>query len=246
MKREGDRESLERNNGGMMKEEETGWRGEEKIGKVWEKGVKRGEWQERMTGDSENANTRGGTEGNGHCKKSNVNKFDNVGVECTVFENGQEAFDFKPTNREWRIRQCLRFNLPGPLHLPERIPSRHACQELANPKQVDHIVGDCNCLYRAISLEVCGTQNEHEAVRELIIDTMIRNEKSFSKYVGGDLGNYLSQHTLRTRSWGSDVEIFAAATLLLITIVFTPTSPDCRKWVSHPPLFSIQGVLLSD
>ena len=147
MKREGDRESLERNNGNMMKEEETGWRGEEKIGKVWGKGVKRGEWQERMTGDSENANIRGGTEGNGHCKKRKVNKFDNVDVECTVFVNGQEAFDFKLTNREWRIRQCLMFNLPGPLHLPERIPSRHACQELANPKQVDHIVGDGNCLY---------------------------------------------------------------------------------------------------
>ena len=140
MKREGDRESLEQNNGDMMKEEERGWRGEEKIGKVWGKGVKRGEWQERMTGDSENANTRGGTEGNGHCKKRKVNKLDNLDVECTVFENGQKAFDFKPTNREWRIRQCLRFNLPGPLHLPERIPSRHACQELANPKQVDHIV----------------------------------------------------------------------------------------------------------
>ena len=100
--------------------------------------MKRGEWQKRMTGDSENANTRGGTEGNGHCKKRKVNKFDNVDVECIVFENGQEAFDFKPTNREWRIQQCLSFNLPGPLHLPERIPSRHACQELANPKQVNH------------------------------------------------------------------------------------------------------------
>ena len=91
MKRDGDRESLERNNGDMMKEEQTGWRGEEKIGKVWEKGVKRVEWQERMTGHSENANTIGGTEGNGHCKKRKVNKFDNVDVECTVFENGQEA-----------------------------------------------------------------------------------------------------------------------------------------------------------
>ena len=62
-----------------------------------------------------------------------MGKFDNVDVECTVFENGQEAFDSKPTNREWRIRQCLSFNLPGLLHLPERIPSRHACQELYEP-----------------------------------------------------------------------------------------------------------------
>ena len=226
-KREGDRESLERNNGDMMKEEETGWRGEEKIGKVWEKGVKRGEWQERMTGDSENANTRGGTEGNGHCKKRKVNKFDNVDVECTVFENGQEAFDFKPTNREWRFRQCLRFNLQGPLHLPEGIPSHHACQELAKPKQIDHIVGDGNCLYRAISLEVYGTQNEHEAVRELIIDTMIRNEKSFLKYVGGDLGNYLSQHTLRPDLGG-------------LTLKFLPQQHCCRQQLFlHRPLLIV-------
>ena len=247
MKRVGQNQSLEGNNGDMT-EEETGGRGEEKFGKVLKEGVKRGEWLERkMTGDRENANTRGRNEGNGNSKKRKVNNFDNVAVECTGFENRQEAFDFKPTNQEWRIRQCSRFNLPGPLHLPERVPSRHACQELANPKQVDHIVGDGNCLYRAISLEVCDTQNEHEAVRELIVDTIIRNEKSFSKYVGGDLGNYLSQHTLRPRSWGSDVEIFAAATLLQTTIVvFTQISPDCRKWLSHPPLFSIPGVLPSD
>ena len=147
-----------------------------------------------------------------------------------MFENGQEAFDFKPTNSDWRIQQCLRFNLPGSLHLPERIPSHHACQELANPKQVDHIVGDGNCLYRTISLVVCGSQNEHEAVRELIIDTMIRNEKSFLKYVGGDLGNYLSQHTLRPRFWESDVEIFAAGTLLQTTIVVFYTD---LSWLSE-------------
>ena len=88
---------------------ERGGNGVERRGEDWKsmgKRVKRGEWQERMTGDGENADTRGGTEGNWHCKKRKVNKFDNVDVECTVFENGQKAFDFKPTNREWRIRQC--------------------------------------------------------------------------------------------------------------------------------------------
>ena len=155
--------------------------------------MKRGEWQERMTGDSENADTRGGSEGNVHCKKRKVNKFNNVDVECTVFENGQKAFDFKPTNREWRIRQRLSSTCRTPFICQRGFQAVMLARSLRNPKQVDHIVGDGNCFYRAISLEVCGTQNEHEAVRELIIDTMIRNEKSFSKYVG-DLGNYLSQH----------------------------------------------------
>ena len=119
---------------------------------------------------------------------------------------------------------AFKFNLPGPLHLPERIPSRHACQELANPKQVDHIVGDGNCFYRAISLEVCGTQNEHEAVRELIIDTMIRNEKSFSKYVG-DLGNYIP----------SDPDLGG------LTLTFLPQQHCCRQQLLflHRPLLIV-------
>ena len=92
---------------------------------------------------------------NRNSKKRKFNFFDNVDVECTVFENDHEAFDFKLTNQEMRIRQCSKFNLPGPLHLPERVPCHNACQqELTNPKQVDPIVGDGNFLYLAISLEV--------------------------------------------------------------------------------------------
>ena len=60
------------------------------------------------------------------------------------------------------------------------------------------------------------------------------------------LGATLGITSRNIPSWGSDFEIFAAATLLQTIVVFTPTSPDCRKWLSHPPLFSIPGVLPSN
>ena len=146
---------------------------------------------------------------------------------------------FHPTNVEWRVRQCARLGLSGPLFLPERCPT----QDLGVPSELNHIVGDGNCLYRAISLDLCGSQAQHIVVREKIIDIMCRNHQAFSAYVDGDVGDYLAHNTLRSRSWGSDVEIFAAATLLQTTIVvYTATSECSRRWLPHPPLFPINGV----
>ena len=146
---------------------------------------------------------------------------------------------FHPTNVEWRVRQCARLGLSGPLFLPERCPT----QDLGVPSELNHIVGDGNCLYRAISLDLCGSQAQHMVVREKIIDIMCRNHQAFSAYVDGDVGDYLAHNTLRPRSWGSDVEIFAAATLLQTTIVvYTATSECSRRWLPHPPLFPINGV----
>ncbi|KAL8578398.1 hypothetical protein ACOMHN_014897 [Nucella lapillus] len=84
---------------------------------------------------------------------------------------------------------------------------------------------------------------QHMVVREKIIDIMCRNHQAFSAYVDGDIGDYLAHNTIRPRSWGSDAEIFAAATLLQTTIVvYTATSKYSRTWLPHPPLFPINGV----
>ena len=43
---------------------------------------------------------------------------------------------------------------------------------------------------------------------------MIENQETFAGYVVGGLGSYLTEHTMQAKAWGSDMEIFAAATLL--------------------------------
>ncbi|KAL8587726.1 hypothetical protein ACOMHN_020944 [Nucella lapillus] len=72
---------------------------------------------------------------------------------------------------------------------------------------------------------------------------MLENQETFARYVGGDLETYLMENTLQTRAWGSDVEIFAAATLLQTTVVvYTAITPFSRKWLSHAPLCRIPDV----
>ena len=76
----------------------------------------------------------------------------------------------------------------------------------------------------------------------MCVDFMLDNQDSFAGYVG-DLGRYLLQNTMRERSWGSGVEIFAAATLHQTTVVvYTAAMPFSRKWLPHRPLFRISDV----
>ncbi|KAL8564565.1 hypothetical protein ACOMHN_003323 [Nucella lapillus] len=92
---------------------------------------------------------------------------------------------------------------------------------LGIPNSVDTIVGDSNCLCPALSLEITGTQAHHEQVREIIVDFMIKNLRPFSAYLGCDLQEYLVEggSPLQPKTWGTDVEVLAAATLLQTPVV---------------------------
>eukprot|EP00745_Piridium_sociabile_P024945 TRINITY_DN39506_c0_g2_i1.p2 TRINITY_DN39506_c0_g2~~TRINITY_DN39506_c0_g2_i1.p2 ORF type:complete len:156 (-),score=19.50 TRINITY_DN39506_c0_g2_i1:511-978(-) len=109
---------------------------------------------------------------------------------------------------------------------------------LGIPNSVDTIVGDGNCLYRALSLEITGTQAHHEQVREIIVDFMIKNPRPFSAYLGCDLQEYLVEggSPLQPKTWGTDVEVLAAATLLQTPVVVYSA---CRRWLTYKPLFAL-------
>ena len=72
----------------------------------------------------------------------------------------------KHGRKEEKSSLAQRLGLPKPFDLPER----QSKLDLGKPLEVNTIVGDGNCLYRSISLEICGMQNHHEQVRALIVD----------------------------------------------------------------------------
>ena len=89
---------------------------------------------------------------------------------------------------------------------------------------------------------MCGTQGYHEELRAAIVDLMCRNHEAFTAYGGQDLGQYLSGNTLQPRSWRSDVEVIAAATLLQTTVVvYTACTQTSRAWLPYQPLFQLPG-----
>ena len=117
---------------------------------------------------------------------------------------------------------------------------------MGEPFQVNTVIGDGNCLYRALSLEVVGTQNYHEQFRAKIVDFVLQNPSTFEGYVGRDIGDYILEHSLPLRTWGTDAEIYAAATLLQTSIVvYTSVNEARREWIQHPPLFSIPSIVFS-
>ena len=90
---------------------------------------------------------------------------------------------------------------------------------------------DGNCLFRALSYFVTGTQDYHMTIREYICNFINNNPQRFC--VSSD---YILQTKMaQQHTWGTDFEILVAATLLNTRIfIYTPYL-QVWKWHCHQP-----------
>ena len=133
------------------------------------------------------------------------------------------------------------------------------CQEIA-PHIRDSIRPDGNCLYRAISKQVTGSQDNHMALRLAMIQFMLHDEHAVAvarlmnvKFRGDVLDDherkrravaalqgYIRKHGVdRLSTWGTEKEIRVIATMLQLEIfTFSGSSKGQRRWVHFLPVFS--------
>ena len=82
---------------------------------------------------------------------------------------------------------------------------------------VKKVLGDGNCLFRALSYLLCGSEDGHVMLRQTICNTIMRAgpDSVIGRYVGENTMVYM-QRTKMTEDaqWGTDIEIFTAAQLL--------------------------------
>jgi hypothetical protein len=105
-------------------------------------------------------------------------------------------------------------------------------KNLGTPTEIHEIKGDGNCLFRALSYAITGSQGYHKEVREKVIKHMKIIEKLLLPHIK-NLSSYLdSSRMANTDSWGTDVEIIAASSLLSKDIyVYTKVGQgDIYKW----------------
>ncbi|RUS79324.1 hypothetical protein EGW08_012909 [Elysia chlorotica] len=174
----------------------------------------------------------------------------------------EESPVFRPIGVRWQERQCRRLGLPlvTPLQLarPRPAPSlRHR-----EPSLVIEIGGDGNCLFRCLSLNVVemqykclvkmvitGSENHHTQVRQRIVSHIAQNCKAFSALLpesprrsangsrqehADACAQYLSTSKMAAgATWGSDVEILAAAHLLRTRIFVYTLHGPAWQWVEH-------------
>ncbi|KAK3711802.1 hypothetical protein RRG08_037006 [Elysia crispata] len=156
----------------------------------------------------------------------------------------QESPVFHPISRRWQERQCRRLRLPlsKTLNLARSRPApllRHR-----EPCLVHEIGGDGNCLFRCLSLVITGSESFHNLVRQRIVSHISENCKAFSALLPESPRNgnahadacahYLSTSKMATgATWGSDVEILAAAHLLHTRIFVYTMHGSAWQWVEH-------------
>ena len=145
-------------------------------------------------------------------------------------------------------------NVHNNLSTPARV-RRVRCGEIA-PHIRDRVLGDGNCLFRAISKEITGTEENHTAVRLAALG-YLRENPSLIRY-GAPTFNidqctdlvrraqleqeavsmYISTHHMDQSGWGTNFEIMLLASLLTIQIFSRSTFGESREWVCFAPGFT--------
>ena len=99
------------------------------------------------------------------------------------------------------------------------------------------IIGDGNCLFRALAYIVYGTEDLHAKMRSLLVDFVSKNQPLFQPLViSGKLEEHI-QYMLHSRQWGTQVELQAASTLFQMDLYTLRQSPQTHEygWTRYKP-----------
>ena len=149
-------------------------------------------------------------------------------------EDECDSIPFVPVCIEWQRDACIALGLKVIRPNSSSHGTALRISHDISPKTV-RIKGDGNCLFRALSFVVCGSQEEHSIFRQMITSYMEANEDVMATYVP-DVSSYLATSDMRNSGvWGTDVEINAASELLGTTIyVLSPYGRNLR-WLLFKP-----------
>ena len=109
-----------------------------------------------------------------------------------------------------------------------------------HPHTRDMLDQDGNCLFRALSKELTGTERNHRVLRLAIINYMSQNP-SISEYAGvGSMVDYLFSSKMgHLGTWGTDMEILTLATMLDIDVVVSAISGRGRELHAFQPVLDL-------
>ena len=154
---------------------------------------------------------------------------------------------------EWKsaardvIAKLSRCELTARSQRVQKIP----CRDI-EPHVRDRVWGDDNCLFRAFSKEVTGTESNHRAFRQAIVNFMTHKDNAYrfcKDCFAGDtleanlyepiksMTGYIKEKKLDQRGWGTDREIRAFATLCQIDVCTYSDNWSSRAWLKFSPLF---------
>ena len=149
--------------------------------------------------------------------RPSTSKTTNEDEECLIThtETHDSPFKFNSVDSVWQQNACQQLCLQ--YHAPTRVRPGGPTVPLARPdmRTVRRIQGDGNCLFRAFSYIITGSEDQHMAVRHAILQHMI----NIAHFL---LGHHLVGHTSiqsyiagsGIAAWGTDIEMLTLSHLL--------------------------------
>ena len=98
------------------------------------------------------------------------------------------------------------------------------------------ILGDGNCLFRAVAHIMYGTEDKHATVRQILVRFIWHNRPVFQKYITNGTFEQHAEIVTREGAWGTQVELYVTASYYRLPVyIFSP----------HPQPTNIDGFFLS-
>lgn len=123
------------------------------------------------------------------------------------------------------------------------------CAEI-HPHIRNKVVGDGHCLFQAFSKEISGTEDNHAIFRKAIVNFITHKDVaeyfcrfhfSYSELRSKlcnpvkSMNDYVSEQNMNKNGWGTELEIYAFATMLQIHVCVFTTHGRKRAWVKINP-----------
>ena len=106
------------------------------------------------------------------------------------------------------------------------------CKRKISILKSSDVLGDGNCLFRCLSLEIFKTQDKHTKVREEVVEALRENEGFFKSYIGDQYELHL-ERMAKDGVWGTDSEILAASEKYKCDIFVYTKHGDGNKWLRY-------------
>ncbi|XP_050432653.1 uncharacterized protein LOC126840762 [Adelges cooleyi] len=148
----------------------------------------------------------------GESSKSGSNYPDDEELHVGTSTSDEVGY-FNPVEPVWQFDTCRQFNL----ELYRYFQFNQVVKVLNTPSRWVEVTADVNCLYRALSLWMTGTEEYHPTLRQLILHK-VKNDKRI-KFMLGQKNYDAHLEWTEKHFWATEVEI-AAATLLLNTSIY--------------------------
>jgi hypothetical protein len=149
----------------------------------------------------------------------------------------QDTYKYNPISVEHQHQICA--NLGLRFVAGNRTVPGGPDVQLRTPTRTRRIPGDGNCLFRALSYLVTGSESQHSEIRHLIVQHLLTEENCIqllANYISVDntIGQYLERtHMERDGVWGTTVELVTFSHMAGVNVASYNTE-DERHHVLSP------------